>query len=105
MQHAKALAVASTAAPAATACHGYSLAPPPPRPGMAALPLAFSLLGLGVAVPFLLGVGFLTFFSLEALALGTLATGHFSFPEVVRALCGHTGALVLELCLIIRCFG
>eukprot|EP00887_Chlorella_sp_A99_P002185 scaffold21.g2185.t1 len=43
--------------------------------GMAALPKAFVLVGAIVAVAFLLLCGFLTHFSIQALTLGTLATG------------------------------
>lgn len=42
--------------------------------GMAALPKSFALLGLGFATFFLLLMGYMTHFTVEALALGTMAT-------------------------------
>lgn len=72
---------------------------------MAALPKSFALLGLGFATFFLLLMGYMTHFTVEALALGTMATNSMSFPGVVKNLVGKTGAIVLELCLVLRCAG
>lgn len=43
--------------------------------------------------------------SIEALTLGTVVTGHMSYPQVVRQLCGRGGALLLQLSLVFRCAG
>lgn len=43
--------------------------------------------------------------SIEALSLGTVVTGHLSYPQVVQELCGRGGALLLQLSLVFRCAG
>lgn len=43
--------------------------------------------------------------SIEALTLGTVVTGHMSYPQVVRQLCGRGGSLLLQLSLVFRCAG
>jgi amino acid permease len=73
--------------------------------GSAALPRAFVLLGLLLAGGFLLLMGYMTHWSIEALTLGTVVTGHMSYPEVVRQLCGRGGSLLLQLSLVFRCAG
>lgn len=72
---------------------------------MAALPRAFIMLGLLPAGAFLLTIAYMTHWSVESLTLGTLVTGHMSYPEVVRSLCGRSGAVLLQLCLVFRCAG
>lgn len=73
--------------------------------GMAALPHAFEMLGLLTAGAFLLLVAYMTHFTNQSLALGTVVTGHMSYPEVVRVLCGKPGSLLLLLSLVCRCAG
>ncbi|KAI3424945.1 hypothetical protein D9Q98_008327 [Chlorella vulgaris] len=73
--------------------------------GAAALPRAFDMLGLTCAGGGLLLVAYMTHFTNEALALGTLVTGHMSFSEVVRELVGKKGSLLLLLSLVCRCAG
>lgn len=73
--------------------------------GMSALPLAFVLVGAAIAIPFLLLAGWMTHTSIEMLTLGTMATGHMSYPACMRALCGRAGGLLLELSLVFRCAG
>lgn len=68
--------------------------------GMAALPKAFSILGLGFATGFLLLVGFQTHFSIEALTLGSLVTGA---PQIQGLLqrgqdCGGQGPIMQRVC-------
>lgn len=73
--------------------------------GAAALPFAFARLGLGTSVAFLLLVGFMTHFSIQALAQGAVTTGHFSYPQIVDALVGRPAAVLLECSLVLRCAG
>jgi solute carrier family 38 (sodium-coupled neutral amino acid transporter), member 2 len=73
--------------------------------GSAALPLAFARLGVVFSVSFLLLVGFMTHFSLEALTLGVVASEKPSYPAAVRHLLGPSAGAFLELCLVLRCAG
>ncbi|KAL4444692.1 hypothetical protein ABPG77_002509 [Micractinium sp. CCAP 211/92] len=73
--------------------------------GMAALPRAFIMLGALFAGGFLLLIAYMNHWSVDALTLGTAITGHMSYPEVVRVLCGRRGALLLQLSLVFRCAG
>lgn len=73
--------------------------------GMAALPRAFIMLGALFAGSFLLLIAYMNHWSVDALTLGTVITGHMSYPEVVRVLCGRSGALLLQLSLVFRCAG
>jgi len=73
--------------------------------GSAALPLAFARLGIFFSVSFLLLIGFMTHFSLEALTLGIIVSHKPSYPAVVHSLLGHGAGAFLELCLVLRCAG
>ncbi|PSC68607.1 Extracellular basic protease [Micractinium conductrix] len=73
--------------------------------GMAALPRAFAMLGVLLAGGFLLLMAYMTHWSVESLTLGTMVTGHMSYPDVVRSLCGRSGSKLLALCLVCRCAG
>jgi amino acid permease len=73
--------------------------------GMAALPRAFSLLGLGVASILLLGMGYMTHFSIQALILGSVITGSLSYGQVVRTMLGQPAEVLLEASLVVRCAG
>lgn len=72
---------------------------------MAALPRAFALLGVGVASIFLLGMGYMTHFSIQALILGSVITGSLSYGQVVRTMLGQPAEVLLEASLVVRCAG
>ncbi|KAK9831399.1 hypothetical protein WJX81_001186 [Elliptochloris bilobata] len=73
--------------------------------GMAALPRAYALLGLGLATVFILVVAYLTYFSIQGMVRASLKTGKRTYPDVVRALLGRPGGIMLEISIVLRCFG
>lgn len=73
--------------------------------GVTALPHAFLLLGAVPAVLTFLGVACLTFFSCHSLVRGLEATGKSSYSGVMTAQLGRWAAVVLDLSLVVNCFG
>lgn len=73
--------------------------------GIIALPKAFEVLGMLLGAAVLLGVGFLSYFSIAGLIRATIKTRAHSYSSVVRIFFGHSGSNVLRLTMIMNCAG
>lgn len=73
--------------------------------GSAALPFAFAQLGSVISVTFLVLVALSTHWSIQAITGGLLSSHVESYPKAVHLLVGSGSAVVLELCLVVRCAG
>jgi amino acid permease len=73
--------------------------------GSAALPFAFAQLGSVISIVFLILVALSTHWSIQAITGGLLSSESESYPKAVHALVGPGAAIVLELCLVVRCAG
>lgn len=73
--------------------------------GSAALPFAFAQLGSVISIVFLILVALSTHWSIQAITGGLLSSQAESYPKAVHALVGPGAAIVLELCLVVRCAG
>ena len=73
--------------------------------GIAALPRAFSLTGALLGTAFLLTVAWMTSFTVWVMARCSVRTHAVSYFGILNALHGPRLALLLQLCLMLRCAG
>eukprot|EP00879_Flechtneria_rotunda_P030944 GHRR01033702.1.p1 GENE.GHRR01033702.1~~GHRR01033702.1.p1 ORF type:complete len:213 (+),score=61.50 GHRR01033702.1:371-1009(+) len=73
--------------------------------GMMAIPRAYAHIGSLTGTIMLVGVGFLTYFTLAVLVRGSAVTGAPTYTQLAHVTCGKFSAKVLQLAILAFCFG
>eukprot|EP00879_Flechtneria_rotunda_P026543 GHRR01028310.1.p1 GENE.GHRR01028310.1~~GHRR01028310.1.p1 ORF type:complete len:468 (+),score=135.13 GHRR01028310.1:72-1475(+) len=72
---------------------------------MMAIPRAYAHIGSLTGTIMLVGVGFLTYFTLAVLVRGSAVTGAPTYTQLAHVTCGKFSAKVLQLAILAFCFG